>query len=65
MSDEITIDLLKKACDITYETAGIEYFEFNGVRIPITDISTIIKTNQCVRPMAKEGLSFLMSEKER
>ena len=59
--DEITIDLLKKACDITYEKAGIEYFEFKGVRIPIADISTMIKTKQGVRPRDKEDLAFLMN----
>jgi len=65
VADEITIYLLKKACDITYKTAGIEYFEFKGVRIPIADISTMIKTKQGVRPRDKEDLSFLVSEKER
>jgi len=59
--DEITIDLLKKACDITYEKAGIEYFEFKGVRIPIADIATMIKTKQGVRPRDKEDLAFLMN----
>jgi len=61
VADEIVIDLLKKACDITYEKAGIEYFEFKGTRIPIADISTMIKTKQGIRPRDKEDLSFLMS----
>ena len=26
VADEIVIDLLKKACDITFDKAGIEYF---------------------------------------
>lgn len=59
--DEIAIDLLKKACEITYEKAGIEYFEFKGVSIPVADISTMIKTKQGVRPRDKEDLSFLTS----
>ena len=59
VADEIVIDLLKKACDITYDNAGIEYFEFRGVRIPIADISTMVKTKQGVRPRDKEDLSFL------
>jgi hypothetical protein len=42
--DEITIDLLKKACGITYERAGIEHFGFKGVHIPIADLYTMIKT---------------------
>lgn len=61
VADEITIDLLKKACDITYEKAGIEYYEFKGVRIPIADLETMIKTKRGVRPRDKEDLSFLMS----
>jgi hypothetical protein len=59
--DEITIDLLKKACDITYEKAGIEYFEFKGVRIPIADLATMIKTKKGIRPRDKEDLAFLMN----
>jgi hypothetical protein len=59
VADEIVIDLLKRACDITYDNAGIEYFEFKGVRIPIADISTMVKTKQGVRPRDKEDLSFL------
>lgn len=38
---------------------GIEYFEFKGVRIPIADISTMVKTKQGVRPRDKEDLLFL------
>lgn len=61
IGDEITIDLLKKACDVTYDKAKIEYFEFKGVNIPIADISTMIKTKQSIRPRDKEDLKFLMS----
>lgn len=67
VADEIIIDLLKKACDITYEKAGIEYFKFKGVSIPIADIPTMVKTKQGIRLRDKEDLSFLMSllENER
>jgi len=61
VADEIVIDLLKKACEMTYKEAGVEYFKFKGVNIPIADISTMIKTKQGVRPRDKEDLSFLMS----
>ncbi|MEW6095566.1 MAG: nucleotidyl transferase AbiEii/AbiGii toxin family protein [bacterium] len=60
IADEIVIDLLKKACDVTYKDAGIEYFEFRGVNIPIADIPTMIKTKQSIRPKDKQDLSFLM-----
>lgn len=61
VADEVVIDLLKSACNITYEKAGVEYFEFKGIRIPIADISTMIQTKQGIRPRDKEDLSFLMS----
>ncbi len=61
LADEITIDLLKKACDITYDKAKAEYFEFRGVSIPIADIVTMIETKQGIRPRDKEDLAFLLS----
>lgn len=61
VADEITIDLLKKACDITYSNAKIEYFEFKDVLIPIADISTLIRTKQGIRPRDKEDLAFLLT----
>jgi hypothetical protein len=61
VADEVIIDLLKSACNITYETAGIEFFDFKGVRIPIADIQTMIKTKQGIRPRDKDDLSFLRS----
>ncbi len=61
VADEIIIDLLKKACDITYNKAKIEYFEFKGVTIPLADIHTLIKTKQGIRPRDKEDLAFLLS----
>ena len=61
VADEITIDLLKKACEVTYENAGIERFEFKGVNIPIADINTMIKTKLGIRPKDKEDIAFLKS----
>ena len=61
IADEIIIDLLKKACDITYDKSNIEYFDFRGVSIPIADISTMIGTKQGIRPRDKEDLAFLLS----
>ncbi|MEW5767574.1 MAG: nucleotidyl transferase AbiEii/AbiGii toxin family protein [bacterium] len=61
VADEITIDLLKKACDVTFDNAGIEYFEFKGVCIPIADIFTMIGTKQGIRPQDKEDRAFLLT----
>ncbi len=57
--DEITVDLLKKACDVTYENAGVEHSQYKGVNIPVADLPTMIKTKQTVRPKDKEDLRFL------
>ena len=59
VADEVVIDLLKRACDVTYETAGTEYFEFRGVIIPVADISTMIRTKQGIRAKDKDDLAFL------
>ena len=58
VADEITIDLLKKACEVTYENAGIERFEFKGVNIPIADINTMIKTKLGINQRIKKILHF-------
>ena len=60
VADEITIDLMKKACDVTYKDAGVKYYQTKGVIIPIADIPTMIKTKQGVRPKDKEDLKYLL-----
>ena len=57
--DEITVDLMKKACDVTYKNAGIEHSQYKGINIPVADLPTMIKTKQTVRPKDKEDLRFL------
>lgn len=60
VADEIVIDLMAKACEITYKTAGIEYYKFKGVTIPIVTLATLIKTKlHSVRPKDKEDMKFL------
>ncbi len=60
VADEIVIDLMAKACGVTYKTAGIEYYKFKDVTIPIVTLSTLIKTKQhSVRPKDKEDIKFL------
>ncbi|MBI5379155.1 MAG: nucleotidyltransferase [Nitrospirae bacterium] len=61
VADEIVIDLMKRACDVTYDRAGIEHFLFHDVRIPIADLPTLIKTKQGVRPQDQSDLAFLRS----
>ncbi len=61
VADEIIIDLLKKACDITYDKANIEYLELKGAFVPIADIATMIETKQGIRPRDKDDLAFLLT----
>ena len=60
VSDDIVVDLMAKACDVTYETAGVEFYEFKGVRVPIVTLDTLIKTKEySIRTRDKEDLIFL------
>lgn len=42
--DEITVDLLKKAGDVTYETAETVIVSIDGVPIPLASLRTLIAT---------------------
>lgn len=59
VADEIIIDLMNRACDVRYDNAGITFVEFRGVRIPIADIPTLIRTKQGIRPRDIDDLAFL------
>jgi len=60
VSDDIVIDLMENACEVTYKKAGIEYFKFKNVTIPIATLPTLIKTKQhSIRPKDKEDIKFL------
>jgi hypothetical protein len=64
IADEIVIDLLAKACGVTYEDAVVdaELFEVEGVDIPIASKSTLIRTKQTVRPSDLIDCRFLYSQ---
>ena len=60
VSDKIVIDLMAKACEVTYKTVGIKHFQYEGVDIPIVTLPSLIKTKQySVRPKDKEDLRYL------
>ncbi len=66
VSDEVVIDIMENACEVTYKTAGIENFAFKGVTIPIANLPTLIKTKQhSVRPKDKEDLKYLREIKKQ
>jgi hypothetical protein len=51
VADEIVVDLIEKACDITYQQARdhIVYETINNVAIPFLSIEWLVKTKQSYR----------------
>jgi hypothetical protein len=52
VADEIVVDLMAKACGVTWEEASrdSEILELDGVEIPLVGIATLIRTKLTVRP---------------
>jgi len=63
VADEVMVDLLGKACDVTYEDAVAEAKEvvLGGVPIPVASKETLIRTKQTVRPADQMDCDFLRS----
>jgi hypothetical protein len=64
--DEFTVDLMAKACGLTYDDAKdlIEYREHLGVMIPFASLQLLWKTKQTIRPKDAWDRSFLQRELE-
>jgi len=60
VSGEITVDLLAKACDVTYADAEdhIEVDEIEGVEVPYLKPEMLIKTKMGVRPKDMQDREF-------
>lgn len=61
VSGEITVDLLSKACDVTYSAAQhhIQYDEIQGIKIPYLKPALLIKTKMGIRPKDVQDRNFL------
>lgn len=61
VADEVVVDLMAKACGVTWEDAArdSEVLELDGVEIPIAGIETLIRTKQTVRPHDAADREFL------
>lgn len=61
VADEVVVDLMAKACGVTWEEAArdAEVLELDGVEIPIAGIDTLIKTKRTVRPHDAADREFL------
>ena len=63
VSGEITVDILAKACEVTYSDAegNIVIDEIEGVEIPFLDPELLIRTKMGVRPKDVQDRRFLES----
>ena len=61
VADEFVVDLMKSACGIAYREAspGIEWAEFDGVRIPFAGAELLWKLKQAPRAKDEVDRSFL------
>jgi hypothetical protein len=61
VSGEITVDLIAKACDVTFSNTRnqIQYDEIEGVKIPYLKPSLLIETKMGVRPKDVQDRLFL------
>src|SRR6185436_568499 len=69
VADEVLVDLLGRACGITYQdaTADAKVIEVEGVPIPVASKQTLIRTKETVRPsdqIDREFLAALIREEE-
>jgi hypothetical protein len=67
VSGEITVDLLGKACDVTYADATPHIFEdeIEGVKIPYLKPELLIKTKMGVRPKDIQDRDYLQQLTKR
>ena len=61
VSGEITVDLIAKACDVTFLNTRnqIQYDEIKGVKIPYLKPSLLIETKRGIRPKDIQDRIFL------
>lgn len=63
VADEILIDLLGKACGISYADAikDAEILDLAGTPVPVASKTTLIATKQTIRPSDRIDVDFLTS----
>ncbi|MDZ7291218.1 MAG: hypothetical protein ONB44_15530 [candidate division KSB1 bacterium] len=61
VADEIVVDLMHKACEVTYKSAEshIQYYELEGVRIPFLTPELLIQTKLSLRAKDVQDRIFL------
>ncbi len=63
IADEVIVDLLARACDVTYEDAAADAEEIlvGDARIPVASKRTLIRTKQTIRPSDHSDCEYLES----
>lgn len=61
IADELVIDLLAKACGVSFAEAKghIQIFEVEGIKIPVASKDLLIKTKDTVRPSDLADIAYL------
>lgn len=61
IADEIVVDLMARACGVTYAEAirDAETFEIGGVDVPVASKRTLIRTKDTVRPSDRADCEYL------
>lgn len=62
VADEVVVDLMSKACGITYEealAAGVTSRRIDDVEIPLPNLALLIRTKQTFRDSDKADVAFL------
>jgi hypothetical protein len=59
VADEVVVDLMGRIGDVNASNAGIEIIEYNGVKIRVANLETMIKTKQGLRLKDQNDLLYL------
>lgn len=61
IADEVVIDLLHSACDVTYDQAkdDIDWTMLGDAKIPFAGLSSLILTKRSIRPQDTQDRGFL------
>lgn len=64
IGDEFVIDLIEKACEVTFEKAMGHMITrtINGVSVPFADESILLEMKQTVRPKDQQDILFLKNK---
>jgi hypothetical protein len=67
VADEITIDLMLKACGIDFKTAEteIEWHDYHGVRVPFASAGLLLKMKQTYREKDELDRQFLAAKLQK